>query len=363
MKLLATLWITSLLFAFHANAEVKLIREYLLKPPRDRRVMFAMAVTPEHDVLSFVPNDNGTWCLSRIRHWLDQVPLEKSLTLPGLAAGGREQFWGIRSQLLITPDGNLAVCIVSAYDRRERQEFASVVRLDQFKIVTSMRASALAEASGNVRTYRLDGRGHLVVNASTGFPRHPGDDTFFGGDLHKLATVALPGLGMIDNCEYSEWTRSGVVVRRENEGNCAGLLKHSGVNSLDELSKTFVETDEVMQTNEGEPPGGCAFLTYMSHISRDGRLRRELCSGGHRGFFGNFVVTSVRETSSRCKPVRSWASLRSLAIIHYNRASRPWKAGTICWLWKAEPVFGYTKSWLEDDLMRQFGRAARFARD
>ena len=33
----------------------------------------------------------------------------------------------------------------------------------------------------------------------------------------------------------------------------------------------------------------------MSHISRDGRLRREFCSGGHRGFFGNFVVTGARE--------------------------------------------------------------------
>lgn len=298
MKLLATLWITSLLFAFHAYAEVKLVREYLLKPPRDRRVIFAMAVTPEHDVLSFVANDNGTWRLSRVRHWLDQQPLEESLTLPGLVQGGHAGWsgWGIWSQQLsITPDGNLALCIVSANNGRERQDLVSVVSLDHLKIVTSVRTSALAEVSGNFRTYRLDRRGYLVVNASTPFPRHPGDDAFFGGAWHKLATFELPRLSMTNNCEYTEWMRSGAVVRRENESNCTGLLQNSGANSLDELPKTFVETDEVMQTNKGAPPGGCAFLTYMSHISRDGRLRRELCSGGHRGFFGNFVVTGVRE--------------------------------------------------------------------
>ena len=289
---------TSLLLAFHAYAEVKLVREYLLKPPRNRHVIFAMAVTPEHDVLSVVANDDGTWRLSRVRHWLDQQPLEESLSLPGLVQGGREGWsgWGIWSQQLsISPDGNVALCIVSANNGRERQDLVSVVSLDHLKIVTSVRTSALAEVSGNFRTYRLDRRGHLVVDASTPFPRQPGDDAFFGGASHKLATFALPRLSMTGNCEYSEWMGRGSVVRRENESNCAGLLQNSGVNSLDELSKTFVETDEVTQTTKGAPPGGCAFLTYISHISRDGRLRRELCSGGHRGFFGNFAVTGVRE--------------------------------------------------------------------
>ena len=75
----------------------------------------------------------------------------------------------------------------------------------------------------------------------------------------------------------------------------ADLLRNSGVDTLDELPSTFVDTDEVLQRRTGPPPGGCAFLTYMSHVSRNGRFRRELCSGGHRGFFGGFVATGVRE--------------------------------------------------------------------
>ena len=100
-----------------AFAEVKLVREYLLKPPRDRRVIFAMAVTPENDVFSLVANDDGTWRFSRVRHWLDQQPREDSLTLPGLVQGGREGWkgWGIWSQQLsIAPDGKLALGIISA---------------------------------------------------------------------------------------------------------------------------------------------------------------------------------------------------------------------------------------------------------
>jgi hypothetical protein len=37
-----------------AAAAVKLLRDYRLKPPRDRRVVFAMAITPEGDLLSFI---------------------------------------------------------------------------------------------------------------------------------------------------------------------------------------------------------------------------------------------------------------------------------------------------------------------
>ena len=109
--------------------------------------------------------------------------------------GGREGWsgWGIWSQqLFMSPDGNFALCMVSANNGRERQDLVSVVSLGQLEIVTSVRTSALAEVSGNIRTYSFDHRGYLIVDASTPFPRHPGDDTFFGGASHKLATSRRP---------------------------------------------------------------------------------------------------------------------------------------------------------------------------
>jgi len=302
MKLLANLSVASLLATCHGFAEVKLIREYLLKPPRDRRIIFAMTVTPEHDVLSLVANDDGTWRLSRVRRWLDKQPLEDSLTIPGLVQGGHEGWsqWHIwSSELFATPDGKFAVCIVSAYPNerlaRNREDLVSVVSLAQFKIVMSVHTSALKQVSGNHRTYRLDRRGYLVVNASTSFPRHPGDDPFFGGASHKFAILTLPALDVTDGCEYVEWLRSGSVVRREKEDDCATLLQNSGTNSLDEFSKTLLQTAGVAQANDKGRPPECAFLTYASVTSRDGRFRWERCTGGHRGFFGNFVVSKAVE--------------------------------------------------------------------
>jgi hypothetical protein len=135
MKLLANLSVASTLFACHGYAEVKLIREYLLKPPRDPRITFVMTVTPEQDVLSLVANDNGTWRLSRVRRWLDKQPLEDSLAVPGLVEGGREGWsrWRIWSaELFATPDGQFAVCMVTAYPNetaaRNREDLVTVGR-------------------------------------------------------------------------------------------------------------------------------------------------------------------------------------------------------------------------------------------
>src|ERR1035438_7456533 len=121
MKPFVGLSIISALIACHAYAELTPVREYLLKPPRDRRALFAMAVTPEQDVLSFVANDDGTWRLSRVRRWTDKQPLEDSLTVPGLVQGGREgwsNYWGVwLADMFVTPDSQFVACIVSA-DRK-----------------------------------------------------------------------------------------------------------------------------------------------------------------------------------------------------------------------------------------------------
>jgi hypothetical protein len=293
MKLFAMLSITSVLAICQAYGEVKLVHEYLLKPPRDRRALFAMALMPDQDVLSLVANDEGTWRLSRVRRWLDKQPLESSLMLPGLFQNGREGWsnWGTWStRLLVTPDNKFAICIVSAYAStgRTREDLVNAVDLVQFRTSASSQISALAKVRGDYREYYLDRKGSLVVNAST-FPRNGGDDT--AGTSHNLAVFTLPALNIADQCEYSEWVRGGKVFRRENETTCAALLLNSGVGSLDDFSGMSLERVRAREAVETARPPNCAFLTYSSYLSRDGRFRWERCTEGHRGFWGNFVVT------------------------------------------------------------------------
>jgi hypothetical protein len=280
----------------HAFAEVKLVQEYLLKPPRDPKILFAMTVTPEQDVLSFVASQNDHWRLSRVRGWLDQQLAEETLNIPAFGPGA----WGnLGTRLLVTPDGRFAICIATAlagaspwgYD-----DVISVVSLADFKLVSTIRASENEFVKGHgYRIYGFDRSGSLSADANEPLPRHPGDDPFVGGHHRKLTRLLLPELTVTNHCEFSEWMNTGVVVRRENENNCASLLGDAHASSLADYFLSSIATDEATQSNDRARPGNCTFLTYSSTISRDGRLRRELCTDGHRGFWGNFVVSHARE--------------------------------------------------------------------
>jgi hypothetical protein len=257
-----------------------------------------MAVTPEQDVLSFIADKEGKWRLSRVRRWLDKEPQERTISVDGLSLGDRNDWSGRWSaKLLVTPDGKFALCVTSGYRRRPDpgdDEIVSVIDLAEFKVATSIHASKLPDLSGAYRLYHLDSGGHLLVESKTPFPRHPGDDITASGGQVKLVVLTIPSLEVADRCRYSEWTRTGAPVRRDDERGCASLLGGvGGFASLSELLSSFVDTDEA-RTNRRPNPLCSAFL-YGSYISRDGRFEREICQQSHRGFWGNVVVTKSVE--------------------------------------------------------------------
>jgi hypothetical protein len=260
--------------------------------------LFAMAVTPAQDVLSFIASADGKWRLSRVGRWLDKEPREYSLVVPGLSEGDPQQWFGPWSaQLLVTPDGDFVVCIASGRRRPDVLEVVSVIDLRKFKVVTAIHPSEISALEGSFRDYHLDRGGHLIVQSFTPFPRHPGDDISAGGSRVNLAVLSVPNLGLTGQCQFSEWTRSNSPTRRDGEEGCAALLSRTGGGaSLSEFIAAFVDTDEVRQTVDRRPrPPQCAFLWYVSYISHDGRFEREICKGSHRGFWGNQIVTKSVE--------------------------------------------------------------------
>lgn len=278
-------------------AEVKTVRGYRLRPPRDRRILFEMAVTPDQDVLSFIANAEGKWRLSRVRRWLDKDPEEQTITVPGLTLGDRKQWFGPWSaQLIVTPDGRFVVCVTSGFRvgpaGRGQDEFVSVVNLFDFKVVSSIHASEVAALSGSYRTYNLDRMGHLVAQAFTSYPRHPGDDSADWGSQVRLTVVSLPDLAAIEQCQFSEWTRSGAPARRDDEQGCARLL---GGGSLSDFLSAFVDTDEVRRNGR--------------LVSRDVRFERENLQKSHRGFWGNIVVTKSVENIFSVKTGKQLGSI------------------------------------------------------
>lgn len=309
LRLLLALAVVLAVDTRHSIAEVKAVREYRLRPPRDRRILFEMAVTPEQDVLSFIANAEGKWRLSWVRGWLDKEPQERTIIVPGLSLGDRKEWsepWS--AELLVTPDGKFAVCIASSFRRPPnpgRDEFVSVVTLREFKVVASIHASELPGLSGAYRTYRFDHGGHLIVQAFTPFPRHPGDDVTAGGSQVKLAVLSLPDLAVADQCQYSEWIRTGAAVRRDGEQGCTGLLgRAGGAGSLSEFLSGFVDTDEARRTDR-QATARC----QPSYVSRDGRYEREICHDLHRGFWGNIVVTKSVENILSVKTGKQLGSI------------------------------------------------------
>ena len=208
----------------------------------------------------------------------------------------------------MTPDGSFVLCIASAFLSHERgggqDEFVSLVSLADFKVVASIHSPTIPALAGDYRLNYLDGRGHLVIEAYTPNPRHPGDDITAGGSQVKLAILSLPALAVTGQCEYSEWSRTGSPTRREDEGSCAALLAYSYgsaslsafLSTLTSMNKTEVNgSKEVALTDQRQRPPQCAFLGYARSASSDGRYEREICLTSHRGFWGTPVVTKSVE--------------------------------------------------------------------
>ena len=76
------------------HAEVKHVRTYMTREPRDRRVLFAMAVTPGGDVLSFVGKKDGKWRLTRIQNWWDKSASDQTIDVPGIAVPDKPVYGG-----------------------------------------------------------------------------------------------------------------------------------------------------------------------------------------------------------------------------------------------------------------------------
>ena len=111
-----------------------------------------------------------------------------------------------------------------------------------------------------------------------------------------MAVMSLPGLTVIDQCEYSEWVHTGSPTRREDESSCEALLAHNGgTASLSEFVAGLVDSKEVRRTDQRRRPSQCAFLGYARYISPDSRYEREICQASHRGFWGSPVVTKSVE--------------------------------------------------------------------
>src|SRR5579871_2708796 len=130
-------------------ADVVHVRDYQTHEPAERNVRFALAVTPEQDVLSFVIRRSGNWRLTRIQGWLDKAPSEQTISIPGWPP---EPLGHLENDLFVTADGGYAICVAGVVGPRggHSDKLISVVDLRRFAVTKTVHASDFGAELWNV---------------------------------------------------------------------------------------------------------------------------------------------------------------------------------------------------------------------
>jgi hypothetical protein len=269
-------------------AQVVKVREFNLSAPRDRKVLFNIAVTPLGDVLSFIAKDSGEWQLYRIRNWREGAPLEDKLLMPGFFSRKDTTDMEILSQqVFVTADGTIAVCVGSAEwlkrvggravgDARS-DDVISVVDLSTFKVVSTARTGAmgLLEFHG----VRLDHQGHILVNSiSEDKPSHS-----------AFIQLSIPLLTPGPKCTYRLIEDSPGKEHPESidESGCRGTLKSITLEQyLQEWKAPSNPKFAACQNNRSE------FCRVPGEFTADGKFGVGDRSEGHDNIFGSWVITS-----------------------------------------------------------------------
>jgi len=267
---------TALAISSPIHAQVKQVATYHTHEPPDRNVLFAIAVTPDNEVLSLVAKKDGKWRLTRIRNWWDKHPTDETIDVPGIAPSGKLQL--LSASVLATADGNFAISIASGFTGKEGdvggtpEQVVSVIDLHEFAVKNSARQTGILE-------YFTDGLGRLVAEQTDyGSKRTP----VIRGEpgVHRTVTLAffsIPNLSKTAACHFSETLSGASWIPRDED--CGPSLQ----SLLDGLRPRH------SQTLPTGPP------CHAGESTPDGLYRIETCNDFHRNFWGNPVVTDLRE--------------------------------------------------------------------
>jgi hypothetical protein len=262
------------------HAEVKQFRSYHTHEPSDRNVRFAMAVTPDQDVLSFVAKRDGKWRLTRVRNWLDKDPTEQTIDVPGISVpeksrNGPTFLALLSSELLVTADGSFAICVATGYWANNGQRggpsdnIVSVIDLRTLQILNTVHQDGFSEhfvdrAGGLVLEQMvMEGNSPIVANQS----RQRGT---------TLRFFTLPALAPNGSCHFTETLAGSAWVPHDQD--CGPGLQ--GI--LDGLSPPR------SSSLPSGPP--CAPAT----TSRDGWFRLESCQTMGHSFFLEYPTITDR---------------------------------------------------------------------
>ena len=262
-----------------APAQVlKPVLTYTMKLPRDRGVMFGMAVSPQKDLLTLVPRVDGHWKLIRVKNWNKSQPIEDQLTIESFSkAEGHINLDPIH--LFSSPDGKYLFAVISGWrdlphHKIQWESVLTVIDFSKFQILTSRR-----EIMPHQTVWSQLANGIILSNAFETLTDKQG-----AGEkrTYYLAIIGLPTLEPTMQCTAAYLYDSTFEITSEDTSGCSNLLAFAGINSITDslrsgepdaasdhrwsVTKRLGAMDEV----ELSPDGHFAFDIWEAH--RDGVL-------------------------------------------------------------------------------------------
>jgi hypothetical protein len=289
MRSLVSVFLVLFAQAAILSGDVTLLREYHSREPTDKRVLFAMAVTPDQDVLSFVGKKTGKWRLTRIKDWSDAKTADQSIDIPGWPLqDDRGILQSLNADVFVTPDGSFAVCVASARWYRNESfvsggQFRSghFIRDDLISVVNTVHSPATPEED---RNYSMDRSGFLVLMTTVydSAPHAPRVIDTYRRELGstdsaerevRLILLNSPDLAVAHQCRLTE-------TQVDADGSCRGLLKFTA--SHDSSIAEFLDELKIQARRDHSTPE-CG----ISFASPDGRLEKRTCPDVGRNWWGH----------------------------------------------------------------------------
>lgn len=291
-----------------SSAGVVHLRDYDAHEPKDRGVLFAMAIAPNSDVVSFVPKGDGKWRLTRIRGWAEPSPTDQTIDVPGWTwkkgSSGNPEF--AYAEVFVTADGKYAVCAahaswMNAGSFSTLDDLVSLVDLSSFTVVKTIRASDLGP---EIWELSLDPAGNVVLQAQTSKPvddfgrPNPLPQGFRADGLlvpgipfahvqMEMMLLSLPDLSSQGRCHFSKTLRPDIIAVKDEDCSTA-LTQVAGAPSLGKFLEKL-DPNGLHERNDPESP------CIPTKVTRDRRFEIQSCETHHLTAWNRNVV---RDSSS-----------------------------------------------------------------
>ena len=158
-----------------------------------RAPLFNIEMTPDGDLLCLIAMQSGPWRLIRVRDWTTQRPVVQRLNVPEYGASPPSSDFSIAPQMLITRDAKYLVIVAPDSWPRGSDATVTVVDLGTFSLIVTQRASKY----GLVGNWQLGPEDSIEVQGQIPSPGKP------LGSEDWLAILLLPGLRVVDRCDYA----------------------------------------------------------------------------------------------------------------------------------------------------------------